>query len=1706
MASGEIFFNIVDTITSPGNGSSGSRQVNGLNDRVYVGRNSSLSVSGDIIDETLVETVGAVYIDGGVIKISDGTKDGMETILMAGSVLDVSGGYVLDEDEDAEAGGAGSIKLKSDTLIVESDLRGYSLIGEDGGSITLHASTITVAEESTALPEAFGASDALPDAFMDNGFVLDDDYLNDSGFSEITLLSFNDLIFEEGVTLSPSTVKLNYPTYGAGEAVTLNGTSDLVSIAMAYLTSSSITAQAAQAVTGRQEVDSSQDTYTTILSPGASLEVSPGGAIALAGLSVDIYGSLTAPAGTVSISATGSGTENGILTLHGGSAIDASGYNLLEEETTVAGIGGIYDTLDGGTVTLAAAEGTVVVADGSAIDISGSLPVQSLYYKDDGVTVSPKTKTVASNAGSLVLEYEDGLTLAGDIDGHAYRDSTHGASLSIIGNQNAAMTINATDIDGYLASGFDSLALSSLVSLIFTGNIDAEFGLGLTLDAPLISASGINHQTVSLSATTVTLANTHGKYGDTDYYSHANLVGDGGTLDTGDASFFLGGNDIDITGSVAVSGFDSVTVAAAEDIRLTDEGYYDNQGYVAYSGMIRTPGDLTLQATRIYTTTNSSFTLASDAGRLTILPGSGDTGNPIVSAGGTLTLAAEEIDHQGYLAAPMGSIVFRGSLQDEDDDVETVFLADGSVTTVSGDSQVHYGILDDIYWTLDEKPTELTDPSTIVSETVSEAPEASVEFNGNTVVMQDGALVDTSGGGSVFAYEFVPGTDGLVDRLTNENTYVIVPGVYAGATAIRISEGSGLPAGTYSLLPAEYAFLDGAYVVTYIGSANTANGVSNTTAEGYSVVTGYETLIGTEYVSSEAGLYSVRSAAAVLAEGEYNTEQIIAGDGGSVSIEATTSILDGTFNSSALDGYSGGTFAISGAQSAVVRSTSTLGTGYRFDDIQGIIGEYADTAQILDTTLTDSDAYQLNIGSLDITATVTVESGAVLEAPIITLAANEQITLESDGLISAQAAIFNTPEGSLTVEADAEVEAGERMDIIAHDMNIDGRIGSDGGTLSLTADEIVVADDNYAGEAIDALVLSESLGGFDGFDDLELNAIEVAMLGDLSLTVTDTLIMDASAITSRSLEGAASAVVSASRIQLLNTGSDAYGGSLDDTGTLTLTAAEDIVIGHGDVQLDGFDSVAVTAGGDVAFSGDGSLVSSGDLTFSAARLTATYYENDAGDYESAQFSVRAGSEADGYRNVTIRSSGGNSGATVSAGGTLDILGDAIIMDDGAIEMNGGWVTLAAAGSEGIVLEGESRIDATGSEYAAGGQVILTAESGDITMASASTIDVSAGEQGDAGTLTLEATKGIIDLGGTILGQANGGSGGGFSMDTGTMQDTSDLIAALTAGGFDETVYLRTRGGDIAVAAADTLIAHEVTLTADGGAVTLAGTIDASGEAGGEVAVNADAILLTGLIDASADGDDGQGGRVSLNAVGDDASALTLDGAVIDVSGGSEEEGGSVYFRAMQRDTDDDEINDAVNMSLDGTVIGAASVTAEGFWRYDASDDGQISTADIVTYHADADAFLDNIDTDVLSGGLTLTGGNAEGMKVVPGIEVTSSGDLTLAAEWDLTERGKSAQAGTITLRAAGNLTLNASIVDHPDTTSNIAALGDTTELSDSWGNHPRRRRRFGQRRRPGHGSHGRPDLFRRPGGLHGKQRYPFFFRWGHGHRKGARLQ
>ncbi|WP_003610597.1 filamentous haemagglutinin family protein [Methylosinus trichosporium] len=274
----------------------------------------------------------------------------------------------------------------------------------------------------------------------------------------------------------------------------------------------------------------------------------------------------------------------------------------------------------------------------------------------------------------------------------------------------------------------------------------------------------------------------------------------GGTLD-------IRAQWIDLQGTISFDNMQSVNLESAGAIRLLPQfyggAYPDNWTDPHFTGALIAPGDLTLKAAEIFPASETQFLLAAgvapdaiDAGfdTLTILPNGAPTAP--LSVGGAIALEAPIIRQNGVLWAPLGNIVLGydgdasklpstlaqtfGSLLVP---AQSVTLGAGSLTSVSAAGlDLPYG------YTVNGADWFFGPPSngqtTRISADCAAAgvycpPAKSISLLGADVSASAGATIDGSGGGDIYATEFIAGNGGSRNVLATYEPILDNPGHYA---------------------------------------------------------------------------------------------------------------------------------------------------------------------------------------------------------------------------------------------------------------------------------------------------------------------------------------------------------------------------------------------------------------------------------------------------------------------------------------------------------------------------------------------------------------------------------------------------------------------------------------------------------------------------------------------------------------------------------------------------------------------------------------------------------------------------------------------------------------------------------------------------------------------------------------------------------------
>jgi len=1128
----------------------------------------------------------------------------------------------------------------------------------------------------------------------------------------------------------------------------------------------------------------------------------------------------------------------------------------------------------------------------------------------------------------------------------------------------------------------DQPASGIAVPVLFAGNVDINLGRSVVINSPELAAVGTGVTSlpvnggssgqagqVSISAPYVELANTVSTTS-----TPVSVVGDG--------ALTVQANFLDIGGRISLAGFDDANFNSTGDLRFYLPAQYAYRNGAVQTGWLFSTGDLGFSATRTYPDTNYQFLIDAvpqSAGQETTISFSGngntDPSTPL-SAGGGLTVAATHIDQGGTLWVPSGSIVLGvGDVADTRTALglapnfalaptQSVQLDPGSVTSVSlGNAIVPYGsTIDGKEWRYDGDPN-------LASGDLTAPPSKQIVIQGNDVSLQQGATVDLSGGGELQAYEWVAGTGGSRDVLVQSQTsyaqsstgqsqpqypdnrpiYAVIPGYNApvgahdaalenGAgtgpsvgQAVYLSGVPGLPPGVYTLLPARYATLPGAFrVVQNTGSQDTVLGRNTTLPDGTQVVSGYFVDALTGAHSARTTSFDVQSSSVWQQYSQYTLTSAdtffsnlaahagqaapsLPQDAGRLVLQAGDQLnLGVTLTGKVGSGGRGAEVDITGQAIEILGAGDQARDGYLAIDAGGLSTLGASSLLIGGTRSDGADGEILNVQAQSVL--VSNDASDPLTAPEIILATNaagdgidiaagsvirgsgSTIGLNGTSLVVGQLAADGQPavsgDGALLQVSSGPVSSVVRENVTG----VDGPAGTAKGAINIDQGAFVTGDNALTIDAtgnthIDAQAVL-------GAKDISVTANRIAFVGD-GTTAQDTSGMLIGSATLQQFSQAQS-------IALRSRGTIDFLGNVDVdlSQDLTLDAAAltsdggsvDITAGQLTLSNDTGHSASFAAGtGQLAVHagewdlGDGNWTLQG---FGHADVTAAQGVQALGtgifDFGNLDVAIHAPSVVAGTgasvslktsADLSIDGTSGMASAASGQGGKLNLSGGTVELDT-LLSAQAGQMSITASNGD-LSVGDNATLDVSGvaktfndvQQYASAGDIVLTA-SNNVSLASGSVVDFAgATSGGSAGQLIVRAGQ-QADLQGQLLGSAaKGYLGGNLMLDAGGAVDLNAIADRTTAGGLTGSIIVQSGAGNLDLNAGKTLTAHQVVLTADGdpaggGWVHIDGTVDASGDFGGSIELYGKAgVDVEGSLLSFASGNGQKGGDISIGTSG-----------------------------------------------------------------------------------------------------------------------------------------------------------------------------------------------------------------------------------------------
>ena len=1282
---------------------------------------------------------------------------------------------------------------------------------------------------------------------------------------------------------------------------------------------------------------------------GGSISVS-GNIAALSGAVLDVSGA----SGVLDLDPAYTGTASNAVRVptrvnSSGGVISFVGKQELFLDATLLGTGGAGIALVGESGGATASGGSLTISSGFYLPVSSTAPTSPF-----------DVRLVVTQSGPVLPAYAAGQAVVGQ------------PVLSAPGTAAAGLGYVAADTMNH--GGFDALTLGGTVQ--FKGPVAISAGRSIRLaDTGVVFADGA----VTLSAPAVAIGTS---------LQGPSLLGEvlSAFQDSSSQAYYV----------APAYGAGSLTITAANLINVGNlslqgigQAYFTTAGDISGSGTLDIAGNLTLRAGQVYPPTATTFTIsASDytagggtqSGTITVV--ADGTRNLPLSSGGTLNLYASIINQGGMLRAPLGTINlgWNGTGLAPIDLVtgqavsvaSQVTLASGGITSVSALDPVTGQALT-IPYGINLNGTAWIDPSGN-NITTTGVPAKQVNISGQSVITESGATVDINGGGNLYAYRFTSGVGGTTDILASSASFAVIPGyqadyapfaAYNTSAAATISFGTDtgytnsglspgdrvylngsnrLPTGIYTLLPARYALLPGAFLVTPKSGVPASGTVVQ--PDGSSMVTGYrfnDSLILSGGATPLRSLFEVASQTVVRTRAQYDDSLANAYfavsaplsrtpiDAGQLVLSATqTMSLKGGIDALAAIGGLGGLIDISSPVDIVIGGPGITAAPGQLLLAASDLSSYSGSSLLIGgIRSTGAAGTTVTVSANNLTVD---NSGSPLSGTDIILVAKQNLTLAdgadiqqtgslggaADSLLFGSATTVGSGDGALvrvSSDASASIARSGIGSASTASLTLGNGVTIGGGPsliLDSTGATTLTAGSIFGGQSVTLdsgrislqLANSGSLQSGAGLvltstalASLQVSAKSLSLLSYSSIDIYGTGQVGTSAFSSLSLHspsirgfnagGGAVAFLAQNILLDGGVGGTAPTSTGSPDGTLAFNASQTLSLGSGQLGVGQYADLALSAVNGILVSGSGGLTASGNLILSSPVLTG------------ATATVQQ-ITADGDLSLTNLATIGTIPVVGGLGANLTLTGAGVAVD-GAISLPSGTLTLhATTGDMTVGANAAGLIDVGGTaktfkdqtRFTNGGTIHLIADAGSVNLASGSTLSVAAQTGGgNAGTLSISAPAEAFTLAGTLLGQAGtSGKGGTFSLDANSLPGGSlaAIDASLNTGGFIQERDFRIRTGDVLVDG--TATARNFTLSVDQGAITVTGKIDASGATGGAITLSArDSLTIVSGADltvaSQAFDNAGKGGAISLNA-GSELNGVVNTAAVLDLQTGA----------------------------------------------------------------------------------------------------------------------------------------------------------------------------------------------------------------------------
>lgn len=595
--------------------------------------------------------------------------------------------------------------------------------------------------------------------------------------------------------------------------------------------------------------------------------------------------------------------------------------SLLGQEQPLVG-----EVLAAGTVTLGgeagqAVRGQLLMAEKAKILLNGERGQLS-------ANSAAPASTISAAAGTLNIVSTDGFSLLGTIEAKAPDASVAGGTLNIVLSREGTMdkapdaklaypsgedaglrsiriangSAAAKALDGKRlfgegvmsaglvnSSGFDRVQLRADESIELNQGVNLMADAGRTrlqsvvIDAPVLSLKGVASTESSPQLPDHVIQAHHVAIGPVTRLK-SNLSPSAAASQRvlkGERWLSVQAGLIELNGDTAVQGAKRVDLSATLG-RTAVPTYDRSNGEIRFigqrplsaaidgdrslKGQFSFQGELNLTAGQVYATTLSDYTVKGTAGSTLNIdaPAAGSSSQTPLSALASLTLDATNVDIDGVVRQPVGTIEVKATRLTLGDEAVLSVSADGVTvpvgTTINGSRWVYspQGAVSGDVPAADNLVQDLT--KGVITKQIT--------LNGDTISLSSNTMLEAQAGGDIVAWQFNAGVGGSTDTYLRPGVFAVLPNYgydfaphdadirartqqigtdLKAGDQVTISTGNGvLAAGTYTLLDARYGILPGAVLVSTTSvNVNRALPEAIRNDDGSVIVSGYRTRTGT---------------------------------------------------------------------------------------------------------------------------------------------------------------------------------------------------------------------------------------------------------------------------------------------------------------------------------------------------------------------------------------------------------------------------------------------------------------------------------------------------------------------------------------------------------------------------------------------------------------------------------------------------------------------------------------------------------------------------------------------------------------------------------------------------------------------------------------------------------------------------------------------